>query len=269
MTDLEALVQKLRSGTSCEDAVEDIIASKLNMLFVLTWLMDVSGAASEVKKNIFGESREEAKAKEWTPQQAWYLTKLLSQQEEVRVPNDRNHSKPDCAQANYADVLVNGPFGSDDKALNALEQAEMVSVIHRDGEPNVFKVKTAANAAMLGRPTLLRPGKPVYRSVFARLTSDRIFAARQELLINAAASSSAEAAIKSASDELIQLSNLFSKDTGKFVFTGSSSIPIELATRVDSLLSKMKSNEETAKKLAIEAGQYKAVLKLKEPNSTA
>ena len=29
LTDLEALVQKLRSGTSCEDAVEDIISSKL------------------------------------------------------------------------------------------------------------------------------------------------------------------------------------------------------------------------------------------------
>ena len=123
----------------------------------------------------------------------------------------------------------------------------------------------AADNTTIGRPTLLRPGKPVYRSAFARLTSDRIFAARQELLINAAASSSAESNVKSASDELINLTNLFSKDTGKFVFTGSSSTPIEIATRVDALLSKMKSNEETAAKLATEAAKYKAVLK--EPYS--
>ena len=67
LTDLEILVQKLRSGSTVEEGVWDI----------------VQRSAVEIKKNVFGDDSEEAKAKEWTQAQAWYLTKLLAKKEEV------------------------------------------------------------------------------------------------------------------------------------------------------------------------------------------
>lgn len=160
-------------------------------------------------------------------------------------------------------MLVNGPFGSDDKALNALEQSEMVSVLHRDGKSHPhFWFEVYSLSTCSGKPASLRPGKPVYRSAFTRLTNDRVFAAQQELLINAQAASSAESAIKSASEELINLTKLFS-DQAKFVFTGSSTVPLEVAARVDALLKKMQTNEEAAIKLGQQATEYKNVLKVR------
>ena len=119
-----------------------------------------------------------------------------------------------------------------------------------------------------GKPASLRPGKPVYRSAFARLTGDRVFAAQQELMINTAAALKAETEIKAASEELINLTKLFSEQ-GKFVFTGSSSIPLEVSARVATLLKKMQTNEEAAATLSAQASQYKNILKERLGNEAA
>lgn len=36
-------------------------------------------------------------------------------------------------QLSYADLLANGPFKGQEKALRALEQAEVIMVIHKEG----------------------------------------------------------------------------------------------------------------------------------------
>ena len=79
-------------------------------------------------------------------------------------------------------------------------------------------------------------------------------------MIISSGKSSAEATIKSASDELVSLTALFN-DNGKFVFTGSSTVPLPLCTRVDSLLSILQAAQDKAMKLTKEGDDLKKVLK--------
>lgn len=69
LTDLETLVQKIRSGVALEDGVEEII----------------NRSATEIKKNCIGDSEEAAKALAWKREQAWGLIRSLAQQDEVRL----------------------------------------------------------------------------------------------------------------------------------------------------------------------------------------
>lgn len=101
LTDLETLIQKMRSGQDINEAVNDIIAR----------------SASELVKNCFGDDAEEAKTLSWTREQVWYLVKQLSKQKEL----------------SYAELLAGGPFKDNEKALRALEQAEVIMIMHREG----------------------------------------------------------------------------------------------------------------------------------------
>lgn len=64
-SDLEVLVQKIRSGQRLEDAVEDIVAR----------------SSTELLKNIFGGGDGAG----WTLEQAWVLCKGLSEGDEVSL----------------------------------------------------------------------------------------------------------------------------------------------------------------------------------------
>lgn len=123
LSDLEILTQKLQAGSTVDEAVEDII----------------SRAVAQVKKDIFDEEP----SKEWTKSQVWHLAQLFSNAEEVRshlhlcyLTSLNLNSK--LLQASYEDVLYNGPFKGNEKPLRALEQAEMVSVTHKDGESVLY-----------------------------------------------------------------------------------------------------------------------------------
>ena len=63
------LIYKVRSGSSIEDAVEDIVAR----------------GVGELRKNAFGDDAEDAKDLPWTRAQAWGLMKRLAKEGEVRV----------------------------------------------------------------------------------------------------------------------------------------------------------------------------------------
>ncbi|KAM0751298.1 hypothetical protein T439DRAFT_313608 [Meredithblackwellia eburnea MCA 4105] len=209
-TDLELLVQKVRAGLRLDEAVDDLIAKN----------------ATELRKSFFGDDDEEAKGLKWTREQAYTLTKGLSKHDELK----------------YAEVLVNSPFKSDDAPLRALENAEMISVHHREG-----------------RPSVIRPGKPVYRSAFQYLLSDPVFAASVEFQNNAAATSSATADLNSASKALIELTQLFGGN-GRWVFGGSSTVPKEIEVRVSALLAKMREAETKLEKLEQEKAEILKVL---------
>jgi len=162
-----------------------------------------------------------------TPAQAWTLVKQLADRDEVP----------------YADLLVNGPFKSADGPLRALEQAELVTVVHRDG-----------------RPSVIRPGKPVYRHAFQSLVADPVFRASNELAINAAAASGAAADLKAAEDELVKLASLFSSQS-KFTIGGGNAIPLGIARRTEVLLETLNSKQSALDQLATEAAALKATLK--------
>lgn len=147
-------------------------------------------------------------------------------------------------QLGYAELLVSGPFKDAEKALRALEAAEVISVAHRD---TPFSV--------------VRPGKPSYRAAFASLASNSVFSAQNELALNASAAAAASAAIKSASEELVQLSQLFSPAQGRWIFGGGPAVPVEVAARVEQCLLKMRKGQEDLERLANEAKELKDKLR--------
>ena len=89
--------------------------------------------------------------RKWTPEQAWLLVKMLATSESLR----------------YNELLLSDIFKSDGEAtLQALEQAEMITIVSKNG-----------------RPTGIKPGKPVYSAAFRQLTEDNVLRSRLDLAI--------------------------------------------------------------------------------------
>jgi hypothetical protein len=157
-------------------------------------------------------------------------------------------------QLKYADVLVNAPFKSDEAALRALENAEMISISHRDGPSSVLPLApghpnlTSAHPHP-GRPSVIRPGKPVYRSAFQTLLADDVFRASIEFQINSSATATATSELHAAEKSLFELSQLFGSGNGKWVFGGGSTVPREIELRVGALLAKMRDAEDKLDRL--------------------
>jgi hypothetical protein len=123
---------------------------------------------------------------------------------------NRWHADPDT-QAPYYDVLVD-MFKNDESALRNMEHAELISIVTDNGEYTQNREGSRCSPRA-GRPSAIRPGKPVYKYVFERLVSgkragsrnqlvlnadgsDSVFRATQELAINDKAIASAESTIK-------------------------------------------------------------------------
>lgn len=87
----------------------------------------------------------------WTPEQAWLIVKSLAGVESIR----------------YNELLLSDIFKSGGEAtLQALEQAEMINIVSSNG-----------------RPTSIKPGKPVYMAAFKQLTEDHVLKSRMDLAI--------------------------------------------------------------------------------------
>jgi hypothetical protein len=67
-----------------------------------------------------------------------------------------------------------------------------------------------------GRPSTIRPGRPVYRWVFERLVNDAVFRATQDIAYNEKQIASSEIAIQKYGDELQRLRTLEELDGGWF-----------------------------------------------------
>ena len=98
----------------------------------------ISRGVAEMQKNAFGEDSEDAKNLSWSRYQAWKVLKILATAPEV----------------GYYDTLVDFPFKGDETALRSMEHAELISISTRNG-----------------RPSTIRPGKPVLRWVFERIVN--------------------------------------------------------------------------------------------------
>ncbi|KAJ7684746.1 RNA12 protein-domain-containing protein, partial [Mycena polygramma] len=134
---------------------------------------------SEVRKKAFGDDAEDAKNLPWGREHAWLLFKQLSHQAELP----------------YHDVLLEFPFKGDESPLRNMEHAELISI----GTHN-------------GRPSTIRPGKPVFRAVFERLVKDAIFQATQDIAFNEKIIASAESTIKACEQELVTLKEIGTGD---------------------------------------------------------
>ncbi|KAH7889953.1 RNA12 protein-domain-containing protein [Phlebopus sp. FC_14] len=137
----------------------------------------ISRGVGELRKNAFGEDIDDAKSLPWSREQAWTVLKQLSQKAELP----------------YYDVLSGFPFKGDELPLRSMEHTELISI-----------------GTLNGRPSTIRPGRPVYKYVFERLVNDPVFRATQDLAVNERQISSAESTIKACEAELATLGDISS-----------------------------------------------------------
>ncbi|KAK4684547.1 U4/U6 small nuclear ribonucleoprotein PRP31, partial [Tremellales sp. Uapishka_1] len=107
MVDLETLVYKVRTGSTIQDAIDDIILRNV----------------VELRKQAFGDDTEDAKALAWTRSQAWKVVSELAKHGET----------------SYANLLQEFPFKGAESSLKALEEHELVSVTYVDGRASKVK----------------------------------------------------------------------------------------------------------------------------------
>ncbi|KAF9475682.1 hypothetical protein BDN70DRAFT_883451 [Pholiota conissans] len=139
----------------------------------------INRGVAELRKNAFGDDNEDAKGLPWTRYQVWKVLKMLAKSSEV----------------GYYDMLVDFPFKGDESALRNMEHAELISISTKDG-----------------RPTTIRPGKPVFRWVFERVVNDKVFQATQELAYNENQVLELEAKIQRYEQELAVLVDTMMKE---------------------------------------------------------
>jgi RNA12 protein len=197
LTDLEFLARRIKAGESPNKAVREIVEQ----------------SASEIlKMYLYG-----TEDRKWSPQQAWLLIKQLA--------------ASDSATLRYNEVLLSDTYkpGGDD-VLQALEQAEMISI-----------------ASFNGRPMSIKPGKPVYEAAFRRLTEDNVLRSKFDLAILTDLVKIESTSIEKAENELKLLGELPRQ-------------PQEVAIRVKYLLGKIAGSQTKVEAYEKLQGELKKVL---------
>lgn len=173
----------------------------------------VDQAASELIKMYILSGDEK---RSWGPHQAWALVRALASSDSLR----------------YNEVLLTDAFasGGGDAALAALEQAELISI------------QSAG-----GRPSSIRPGRPIYHAAFQRLVADRVLRAKMDLALLGEAIGGQAKGIDRWEQELQLLGGL----------PGS---PAEIRRRVQYLLGKIAGSQDKIESYEREQGELKKVL---------
>ncbi|EEH21298.2 hypothetical protein PABG_03529 [Paracoccidioides brasiliensis Pb03] len=131
LTDLEFLARMIKAGATPKDAVQRIIdesSAEILKMFIL----DLPAKGSHP----------------WTAEQAWYLITKLG---ETGTENLR-----------YNQILLNPLFKSGgESVIQALEQAELISVTSINGSPSTIK-----------------PARPVFHAAFKQLTDNKSLSSR-------------------------------------------------------------------------------------------
>lgn len=152
--------------------------------------------------------------RKWTPQQAWVLIKELAANETLK----------------YNELLLNDLFKDGEVVLQALEQAELITITSQNG-----------------RPYGIKPGKPVYQSAFEYLTDDEVLKARLDLAI------------------LTQLIGIENKNVEKYeielkTLAELPGTPSELKPRIQWCLGKAMASQDKIMKYEAQSGKLKKVL---------
>ena len=139
-------------------------------------------------------------------------------------------------ELSYPDSLIN-IFGSNERALKEIEAAELISIHHSNG-----------------RPSLIRPAKPVFQTAFESLLADEVYASTMDYSLNQAAIAKSEKELAEASAELVQLSTVVGWKLG-------GGAPTEVLQSAQRLLLKMGAAEEKLEKLEKETARLLEVFK--------
>ena len=151
----------------------------------------------------------------WTSQQAWLLIKSLAAADKLR----------------YNEVLLSDTYKSGgEPTLQALEQAELITI-----------------ASTNGRPHSIKPGKPVYQAAFQLLTRDHVLKSRLDLSV------------------LLELIKIETQSIDKYetelkLLAGLPKQPRELSPRIEWLLKKLQACQSKVEKYEMESASLKRVL---------
>jgi len=176
---------------------------------------------SELRKRAFGEDADDAPSLLWSREQAWAVLRALSRRDTIP----------------YHETLMNAPFRGEEGPLRNMEHMELITVDMQDG-----------------RPSAIRPGRPIYRHVFRRLANDPIFQAVQDLAFNAKLIEKAEATVLACEREL-QVLRLIGFDSARWWRRTSAT-----GIRAKYLMDKMGNAQATLQKLEKESGELRKVL---------
>ncbi|KAJ8113831.1 hypothetical protein OPT61_g4129 [Boeremia exigua] len=176
----------------------------------------IDQSASEILKMYIFGAEDEGGNRHWSAEQAWMLIKELAQKESLR----------------YNEVLIDDILKTGgETVLRALEQAELISI---QSGPN-------------GRPSTIKPGKPIYHPAFKRLTEDKVLKSRLDLAILTHLTKIESATIEKCENELLLLSKLRNQ-------------PAQMAGRANYLLNKMMASQDKVEKYEAETKGLKKVL---------
>lgn len=172
-------------------------------------------SASEILKFYFFE-KDATSDRLWTTDQAWMIVKYLSKNGSVR----------------YNELLLDPVFKSNgEQALGSMEQAEMITIISERG-----------------RPSEIRPGKPVYLAAFNRLVKDQVLSAKMEVARLTSLAAAEAGNISKYESELSSLAALPKQ-------------PKELSGRVDYLLRKLRAAQSSIEEWESAIARDKNVLR--------
>ena len=159
----------------------------------------------------------ETGTRQWSQEQVWTLIKMLAQAEDGKL--------------SYSRVLLSDLFKDDgETALRALEQAELINI-----------------ASVNGSPETIKPGKPVYRAVFKRLTQNTTLSSRLDLDIFSELIRAENKSIAKYEEELQLLGSLPKQ-------------PRELTPRIQWLLQKVYSSQDKISKYETDSAVLKKIL---------
>lgn len=213
LTDLQVLARRLKVGQSPKKAVSDIIdqsASDILRMFLLTATKS-TGSGS-------GEGSE----KKWSNEQAWHLIRSLATSESLKYNETILHNT-------FASSLTPGATNPE-AALESLANAELITI-----------------KSQHGRPTVIRPGKPVYQAAFVRLLEDPVVKSRMDLAV------------------LTELAKIEAKNIEKAeqelgVLAGLPNGPAQASGRINYLLDKLEASQKKIEGFEKEMGGLKGVL---------
>lgn len=154
----------------------------------------------------------------WTVQQAWQIVRSLA-----------NSPTPSLR---YNEILLSDAFSANgEKALAALEQAELISV-----------------QSLNGRAHSIKPGRPIYGPAFKELVKDRVLAAKMDLALLSVQIGAENKSIDKYEQELTLLGGLPSQAA-------------ELKARIYWLLGKIQGSQRKVEGYEREAAEMKEVLR--------
>ncbi|KAF2462307.1 RNA12 protein-domain-containing protein [Lineolata rhizophorae] len=178
LTDLEFFARRIKAGETPSGAVNTMISQSSSEILKMYLLPPESTPSSS--------SAPSTQPRDWTPVQAYHLVTSLCDSPAGTIP--------------YASLLQSYPFSGSYgvSALRALERAELISV----------------TTTPSGRPSAVKPSRPIFLSAFRALAKDRVLGAQMRSQSLGERIAGENAAIRKAEEELGELMSVAEKAAG-------------------------------------------------------